>query len=125
MSADHPQFLKQQYNGARAMEELAAYDPGHLIPGVLGGAQGTTRDTFELVAQAAKYGARVALFGRKINLAEDAIALVTLMRAVVEGAVKPDEAVRAYHDGLAKKKLTPDRPIAEDMHDHRSDVEGG
>ena len=115
MSADHPQFLKQQYNGARAMEELAAYDPGHLIPGVLGGSRGTTRDTFELVAQAAKYGARVALFGRKINLAEDAIALVTLMRAVVEGAVKPDEAVRAYHDGLAKNKLTPDRPIAEDM----------
>ena len=115
MSADHPQFLKQQYNGARAMEELAAYDPGHLIPGVLGGAKGTTRDTFELVAQAAKYGARVALFGRKINLAEDSIALVTLMRAVVEGAVKPEEAVRAYHDGLAKKKLAPDRPLAEDM----------
>ena len=67
------------------------------------------------IAQAAKYGARVALFGRKINLAEDSIALVTLMRAVVEGAVKPDEAVRAYHDGLAKNKLTPDRPIAEDM----------
>ena len=115
MSADHPQFLKQQYNGARAMEELAAYDPGHLIPGVLGGSRGTTRDTFELVAQAAKYGARVALFGRKVNLAEDSIALVTLMRAVVEGAVKPDEAVRAYHDGLAKKKLAPDRPLSEDM----------
>ena len=39
MSADHPQFLKLQYNGARAMEELASYDPGHLIPGILGGAQ--------------------------------------------------------------------------------------
>ncbi len=115
MSADHPQFLKLQYNGARAMEELAAYDPEHLIPGVLGGSRGTTRDTFELIAQAAKHGARVALFGRKINLAEDPLALVTLMRAVVEGAVKPDEAVSAYHDGLAKNKLTPDRPIAEDM----------
>ncbi len=115
MSADYPKFLKLQYNGARAMEELASYDPGHLIPGILGGSRGTTRDTFELVAQAAKHGARVALFGRKVNLAEDSVALVRLMRAVVEGQVKPDEAVRAYHDGLAKNKLTPDRPLDEDM----------
>ncbi len=114
MSADQPKFLKIQYNGARAMEELASYDPGHLVPGILGGAKGTTRDTFELVGQAARYGARVALFGRKINLAEDSIALVRLMRAVVEGQLKPDDAVGAYHDHLAKQKLTPDRPLAED-----------
>jgi DhnA family fructose-bisphosphate aldolase class Ia len=115
MSADQPKFLKLQYNGPRAMEELASYDPGHLIPGILGGAKGTTRDTFELIAQAAKHGARVALFGRKVNLAEDSIELVRLMRATVEGQVKPDDAVRAYHDNLAKKKLTPDRPLAEDI----------
>ncbi len=115
MSADQPQFLKLQYNGARAMEELASYDPGHLVPGILGGGRGTTRDTFELVAQASKYGARVALFGRKVNLAEDSIALVRLMRAVVEGQVKPDDAVGAYHDHLTKNKLAPDRPLAEDM----------
>ena len=115
MSADQPKFLKLQYNGARAMEELASFDPGHLIAGVMGGARGTTRDTLELVAQAAKHGARVALFGRKLNLAEDSIALATLMRAVVQGEVKPDDAVRAYHDGLAKNKLAPDRPLAEDM----------
>jgi DhnA family fructose-bisphosphate aldolase class Ia len=114
MSADQPKFLKLQYNGPAAMEELASYDPGHLIPGILGGSRGTTRDTFELVAQAAKHGARVALFGRKVNLAEDSIALVTLMRRVVEGEVKPDDAVGAYHDHLAKNKLTPDRPLAED-----------
>ncbi len=114
MSADQPQFLKLQYNGARAMEELAAYDPGHLIPGILGGSKGTTRDTFELVAQAARHGARVALFGRKINLAEDGIALVRLMRAVVEGAITPADAVGAYHDHLKKEKLAPDRPLAED-----------
>ena len=48
MESDHPQFLKLQYNGPRAMEELASYDPGHLIVGILGGAAGTTRDTFEL-----------------------------------------------------------------------------
>ncbi len=115
MSADRPKFLKLQYNGARAMEELASFDPGHLIPGVMGGARGTTRDTLELVAQAEKHGARVALFGRKLNLAEDSIALATLMRAVVEGQIKPDDAVRAYHDGLAKKKLTPDRTLTDDM----------
>ncbi len=115
ISADQPKFLKIQYNGARAMEELASYDPGHLVPGILGGTKGTTRDTFELIAQAAKHGARVALFGRKINLAEDSVALVTLMRQVVEGTVKPEEAVRAYHDGLAKKGLKSDRPLAEDI----------
>ena len=84
MRADHPHFLKLQYNGPRAMEELAGYDPERLIVGVLGGAKGTTRDTFELIFQAEKYGARVALFGRKINLAEIRIALVRYMRAVVE-----------------------------------------
>ena len=70
MEADYPKFLKLQYNGPRAMEELASYDPGHLIVGILGGAAGTARDTFELLSQAEKYGARVALFGRKIHRAE-------------------------------------------------------
>src|SRR5437763_1267432 len=36
IEADHPLFLKLQYNGPRAMEELSAYDPGHLIVGILG-----------------------------------------------------------------------------------------
>ncbi len=67
-----PKFLKLQYNGPRAMEELASYDPTHLIVGILGGAAGTARDTFELLSQAEKYGARVALFGRKIHRAEAA-----------------------------------------------------
>ncbi|HZP21672.1 MAG TPA: hypothetical protein VFB16_15875, partial [Bauldia sp.] len=49
MAADFPLFLKLQYNGGRAMEELSAYDPGHLVVGILGGAKGTTRDTFELI----------------------------------------------------------------------------
>ena len=67
--AERPQFLKIAYNGPRALSELAEYDPG-LVVGVLGGGAGTTRDCFELIHQAEKYGARVALFGRKINLAE-------------------------------------------------------
>ena len=120
MERDYPLFLKLQYNGPRAMEELASYDPGHLIVGILGGAKGTTRDTFELLAQAERYGARVALFGRKINLAEDPLAIVGYMRAVVEGELRPDEAVKAYHDGLKKQKVRPvielseDRQITED-----------
>jgi hypothetical protein len=80
LDAEQPAFLKLQYNGPRAMEELASYDPGRLIVGVLGGSAGTTRDTFELIHQAEKYGARVALFGRKIHLAEAPLAIVTFMR---------------------------------------------
>jgi len=105
--AQQPLFLKMAYNGPKAMEELASYDPAGLIVGILGGAKGTTRDTFELIYQAEKYGARVALFGRKINLAEDPVSLVTLMRRVVEREVSPLEAVRVYHDELVKKGLSP------------------
>jgi hypothetical protein len=110
----YPLFLKLQYNGPRAMEELSGYDPGHLIVGILGGAKGTTRDTFELLAQAERHGARVALFGRKINLAEDPLAIVGYMRAVVEREIKPEEAVKAYHDGLKKRKIKPVVELSED-----------
>lgn len=114
MAEDHPHFLKLQYNGPRAMEELAGYDPERLVVGILGGAKGTTRDTFELIAQAERHGARVALFGRKINLAEDPIALVGFMRAVVEKQLSPEEAVKAYHDGLKKAGKKPTIPLAKD-----------
>lgn len=113
--SERPLFLKMQYNGPKAMEQLAAYDPSGLIVGILGGAKGTTRDTFELVGQAEKYGARVALFGRKINLAENPTGLVLLMRQVVEGALSPEEAVKAYHGELQKSGLTPDRDLADDL----------
>ncbi len=114
MRAEHPHFLKLQYNGPRAMQELAGYDPGRLIVGVLGGAKGTTRDTFELISQAERHGARVALFGRKINLAEDPIALVRFMRAVVEREIGPEEAVKAYHDEIKKAGKKPTLPLAKD-----------
>ncbi len=114
MDEDHPLFLKLQYNGPRAMEELASYDPGHLIVGILGGAKGTTRDTFELLAQAERHGARVALFGRKIHFAEDPLEIVGFMRAVVERELKPEEAVKAYHDGLKKRKIKPTLELSED-----------
>ncbi|WP_421724808.1 hypothetical protein [Bauldia sp.] len=114
MQDDHPHFLKLQYNGPAAMEELSGWDPGRLVVGILGGSKGTTRDTFELIAQAERHGARVALFGRKINLADDPIALVRYMRAVVEGDVGPEEAVKAYHDGLKKDGIKPVLPLSKD-----------
>ena len=112
--ADRPIFLKMQYNGARAMSELAAFDPGNLIVGILGGSAGTARDTFELVSQAERFGARVALFGRKIYLAEDPLEIVRSMRRVVEGLVSPEEAVVAYHDHLEKTGKSPIRTLEAD-----------
>ena len=114
MEADYPHFLKIQYNGPRAMEEIASFDPSHLIIGILGGAKGTTRDTFELIGQAEKYGARVALFGRKILQAESPINLVRMMRRVVEKEIEPAEAVKAYHGVLETLGLTPARALQED-----------
>jgi hypothetical protein len=111
--ADRPQFLKIAYNGPKALEELASFDPG-LIVGVLGGAAGTTRDTFELLHQAERYGARVALFGRKINLAESPLAIVAMMRAVADGAIMPLDAVKAYHGELQKQRIKPFRAVADD-----------
>lgn len=111
--AARPQFLKIAFNGPKALEELAAYDPT-IIVGILGGSAGTTRDTFELLAASQKYGARLVLFGRKINLAEDPLALVALMRQVVDGELPPAEAVKVYHDGLKKNGLAAARPLAED-----------
>ena len=111
--AERPRFLKIAYNGPKALEELASFDPG-LVVGVLGGGAGTTRDCFELIHQAQKYGARVALFGRKINLAESPLDIVRLMRAVSDGALTPSEAVEDYHDTLIRKGLKPSRDFADD-----------
>jgi hypothetical protein len=109
-----PRFLKVVYNGPRATEELAGYDPS-LIVGVLGGSSGTTRDCLQLLHDAKKYGARVALFGRKINLSEDPLGIIEQMRHVADGDVSPEEGVKAYHAGLAKKKLKPLRALNEDL----------
>lgn len=111
--AERPQFLKIAYNGPKALDELASFDPG-LIVGVLGGGAGTTRDCYELLAQAERYGARVALFGRKINLAESPLAMVAMMRRVASGDIGPAEAVRAYHGELQKAGIKPLRPLEQD-----------
>jgi hypothetical protein len=109
-----PLFLKVAYNGRDALAELAGYDPS-LVVGVLGGSAGTTRDTFELLHRAEKHGARVALFGRKIQRAESQPDLVGLMRPVLRGELSPADAVRAYHDALAKAEIAPHRELAADL----------
>jgi len=115
VAAEQPIFLKLVYNGRRAMEDLARYDPARLVVGILGGGKGTTRDTFELLARAEQAGARVALFGRKINYAESPLALVALMRRVLERELTPAEAVRVYHEGLASAGLRPVLALADDL----------
>jgi hypothetical protein len=109
-----PLFLKIVYHGPRAMEELCQYDP-NLVVGVLGGGAGTTYDAFRLIHDAQKYGARVALFGRKINHAEHQLAFIEMLRLVTDGRLAPDEAVRAYHGILQAKGLKPHRPLEKDL----------
>src|SRR3954451_5414562 len=104
-----PVFLKMVYHGPKAMEELVHYDP-HLVVGILGGSAGTTYDAFKLLAEAKKYGARVALFGRKINNAENQLAFIRFLRLIADGEVGPEEAVKAYHAVLAKLQIKPHRP---------------
>jgi hypothetical protein len=112
--AGRPVFLKIVYHGPRAMEELVEYDP-HLVVGVLGGASGTTHDAFALLEQAKKHGARAALFGRKINNSEDQLTFVRFLRAIADGTITAEEAVRAYHGELQKLSLKPYRPLKEDL----------
>jgi DhnA family fructose-bisphosphate aldolase class Ia len=112
--AESPLFLKIAYNGAAAMDELCAYDD-QLVVGVLGGSAGTSADTFTLLRQAASHGAKVALFGRKINLAESPLDVVAMMRKVVEGELTPEEAVRAYHAALEEKNIRPFRNLDDDL----------
>src|ERR1051325_5027991 len=109
-----PVFLKIVYHGPRAMEELAQYDP-NLVVGVLGGSAGTTYDAFRLIHDAQKYGARVALFGRKINNAEHQLAFIEMLRLITDGKVTPEEAVRAYHGVLQSKGIKPHRSLDDDL----------
>jgi hypothetical protein len=112
--ASRPLFLKIVYHGPRAMEELAQYDP-KLVVGILGGSAGTTYDAFKLIHDAQKYGARVALFGRKINNAEHQLAFVEMLRLITDGKLSPEEAVRAYHGVLQAKKIPPRLPLEKDL----------
>src|SRR5947209_9060790 len=96
------------------MEELVRYDP-HLVVGILGGSAGTTYDAFKLLSEAKKYGARVALFGRKINNAENQLAFIRFLRLIADGDISAEEAVKAYHGVLAQLHITPHRSLGEDL----------
>lgn len=113
-SVGRPSFLKVVYHGPKYMEELVHYDP-HLVVGILGGSAGTTYDAFKLLAEAKKYGARVALFGRKINNAENQLAFIRFLRLIADGEIGPEEAVRAYHGVLQQLGVKPHRPLEKDM----------
>src|SRR3989441_2210131 len=109
-----PAFLKIVYHGPRAMEELAQYDP-NLVVGILGGSSGTTYDAFKLIHDAQKYGARVALYGRKINHAENQLAFIEMLRLITDGKISPEEAVHAYHGVLQAKKIQPHRSLEDHL----------
>lgn len=112
-AAERPLFLKVAFNGGKHLQELTEHDSA-LVVGLLGGPPGTTRDTFELLKQGEQAGARVALFGKRIQRAESQSDVVRLMRPVIEGSMTPDEAVEEYHNSLADKKITPKRSLTVD-----------
>jgi len=112
--AGRPQFLKIVYHGPKFMEELHRYDPS-LVIGILGGSAGTTYDAFKLLAEARRSGARVALYGRKINNAENQFVFIRFLRLVADGAISPEEAVHAYHAVLERLGVKPHRKLEDDL----------
>jgi hypothetical protein len=113
-SSARPRFLKIPYAGPGPLEELCAYDPS-LVVGVLGGSAGTTHDAFALLHEAKRHGARVALFGRKINAAEDQQTFVQYLRLVADDQLLPEEAVKAYHGALQAMGINPHRALKLDL----------
>jgi len=113
-SRGRPLFLKIPYHGPGAIEALARYDPT-LVVGILGGSAGTSFDAFHMLWEAKKAGARVALYGRKINNAEHQLTFVRYLRLVADDQIGPAEAVRAYHADLARLKIPPHRTLEEDL----------
>jgi hypothetical protein len=113
-SSSRPVFLKIPYPGPRALEELCEYDSS-LVVGVLGGSAGTTNDAFSLVYEAKRYGARAALFGRKINAAEHQLSFVQHLRLVADDQMKPAEAVKAYHATLKAMEIQPRCSLEKDL----------
>jgi len=113
-SRARPLFLKIPYFGPAAMEALASYDRS-LVVGILGGSAGTTFDAFHMLWEAKKYGARVALYGRKINNAEHQLTFVHYLRRVADDEIQPAEAVRAYHADLKRLGIPAHRSMEDDL----------
>jgi hypothetical protein len=112
--AGRPVFLKIPYLGPEVTEQLAAYDRS-LIVGILGGGAGTTHDAFGLLEDARRHGARVALYGRKINAAEHQPTFVRFLRHVADGELPAAEGVRAYHAALGTLGIAPLRTLDDDL----------
>ena len=112
--AGMPRFLKIVYHGRKAVEELRNYDSS-LVVGILGGSAGTTFDAFDMLWDAKQAGAKVALYGRKINNAENQLAFIQFLRLIADGLIGPAEAVRAYHSVLAKLGVKPHRSLEQDL----------
>jgi hypothetical protein len=68
-----------------------------------------------LIHDAQKYGARIALFGRKINNAEHQLAFIEMLRLITDQKISPEEAVRAYHGVLQAEGITPKLPLEKDL----------
>lgn len=113
-SSGRPCFLKIPYFGPAALEEICTYDPS-LVVGVLGGSAGTTHDAFDLLYNAKKHGARVALFGRKINASEHQLSFVEHLRRVADDEILPADAVKSYHSTLEKLRIPPYRTLEQDL----------
>jgi len=113
-SRSRPLFLKIAYHGPAAMEALARYDRS-LVVGILGGSAGTTFDAFHMLWEAKKYGARVALYGRKINNAEHQLTFIEHLRAVADDQIEPAEAVKSYHGALQRLGIQPHRSLTDDL----------
>jgi hypothetical protein len=113
-TSQRPLFLKTAFNGTAALAELVEHDRS-LAVGILGGGTGTTRDTYELLQRVQAHGARLALFGRKIQYADSQLDLVRLMPPVLRGELSPADAVRAYHRALAADGCTPRRSLEADL----------
>lgn len=114
-AAHRPVFLKMPYNGRDAVAELVEHDPS-VVVGILGGSAGTTRDALELLHRAEGAGARVSLFGRKIQRAESQLDLLAAMRRVLRGDLSPEDGVRSYHEALAAAGIESHRPLDTDLH---------
>ena len=112
--ASRPEFLKIAYNGPESMESLVNYD-STVVVGILGGPTSTTYDSFKLISEAKKHGARVALFGRRIKGAENPRAFVEVLRDIADGLVSPEEGVKIYRNALKKLGIAPLRNFEDDM----------
>ena len=111
---ERPTFLKIPYFGPKAMEELANF-VSTLVVGILGGSAGTTFDAFQMLWEAKKYGARVALYGRKINSAEHQLTFIQVLRRVADDELLPKDAVRLYHSELKRMNIAPRRSLEDDL----------